>query len=204
MLNNANPEAPRAMTGDLVFQVKLGSCTLADVLNMLSKSTADSFPGGTTDNDAKVGQICMDTKVVGNGGTGENPDSDTPSRKAELQSIRQQVVDIRDAIKNAKSENDVHGALNAMGILLDNIKNDADLDTYVSNFQGVLNGVRMHNNTCKELDDMLGTFLTVLDDDLIYAEEKHERVEMLKRLFQQLAENAESLTELLDINAIFG
>lgn len=222
-----NFEALRGVNGELVFQVKLGSKNLAEVLSMLGEGTqsigknTDAPADGTNTIGTTAGGAAATTDAKESDsdkagcveeyakcGTGYNPnkeaqDGEAPSRMVQLQALRKMLDDIHNDLRNADSVHRVRNALDGLEGFLDDIEHDADLDTYVPNLRGILNGVNLHDKTRKELDDAIGTVLDAIDG-IITKEEKREKAEMLKRLFLELADKAEELIDIIDVRAIVG
>lgn len=117
-----------------------------------------------------------------------------------------QVSDVKHELRTANTEETVNGALNRLEDLIDTLSYDrqlAALKGWVADLSGTIRGVKLHDITRSKLVEMLEELLKRANE-IIAEEAKKENVNKLKALFLELAEHAEEIANVIDIDKIFG
>lgn len=128
------------------------------------------------------------------------------TRKERYQHFLKDLSASMEEIRNAESMGDVIKGINQLETLFEHAKNDAQLHEvrgYVEDVMGTIRAIKMRDCTRNDLEKLLEA--TVDRCDEILAEETHnEHVGRVRWFFQQCAEHAEDLSDVIDFSEMFG
>lgn len=128
------------------------------------------------------------------------------SRKERYEYLIKQVSEVKQELRTANTEETVNTALDKLASLMDKMTKDsqvADAKGLIADIAVTIRGVKLHDITRSALDEMLQKLLDV-SRNIVAEEEKKENAGKLKALFLELAEHSEEITQVIDINKIFG
>ena len=128
------------------------------------------------------------------------------TRKECYEAFAKELGDCRKELMSAKTEEAVENELNKIKELMEkNSKNQQlnDVEGWTLDIAGSINAVRMHDSTRSSIDVMLEMLLETIEEILQEEKKKEEeKARKLRNLFLRLAENAEQITKLVDIENI--
>lgn len=124
-------------------------------------------------------------------------------RKELYEEFAKEVKDCRKALMSAKTEDAVENELNKIKELMEkNSKNHQlnDVEGWTLDIAGSVNAVKMRDSTRSSINTMLQELLEAIEEILQEENKKEEeKARKLRNLFLRLAENAELIAKLVDI-----
>lgn len=128
------------------------------------------------------------------------------TRKERFERFLKDVTDIKNKLRTANTEESVNNALDELATFMDHSSKDsdlADIKGFILDIAGTITGVRLHDVTRSALDDLLEKMLNRVNE-ILAEEKKKENASKLKTLFTELAEHADEIAGIIDIEKIFG
>ena len=128
------------------------------------------------------------------------------TRKERFEHLVKEVSEVKHELRTANTEESVKAALDKLSTLMDMLYKDiqvVDVKGWVMDISGTIDGAKLHDVTRSALDEMLKKLLERARE-IIAEESKKENAKKLKALFMELARHSDELTEIIDINKIFG
>ena len=128
------------------------------------------------------------------------------SRKERFFYLGKQTGEIKDELTSADTVESVSRVLNKLTYLMNNVLNDSELSDVKGISKDVYDTIesfKLHDFTRSELEEMLQKLLDKIEE-VIEQEKQKEKARKLQELLLELAENAEEIAKIIDIQKIFG
>lgn len=128
------------------------------------------------------------------------------TQKERYERFRSDVCSVKAELLEANSTEFVDAAITRLATLMESSVNDAqlkDIYNWTADVNGTIHVVRMHDYTRNELASLLDSMLDSVNS-LITAEKAKENANKLRAFFQNCAEHADEIAQIVDINKIFG
>ena len=127
-----------------------------------------------------------------------------PTRKQHYEYVAREIERSQDAIRTANTEQGVNEALEYLSRFIISMSKDSemmDLNEYIKGIQGTIYSVELRDATRLDLEATIDGLLERVRQ-IIDEESKKERARRLKNLFQELADNAEEIADIIDLSVI--
>ena len=129
-----------------------------------------------------------------------------PTRKELYEQLHADVQSTIEAIKGAKTEEEINAALHKAEETFNHYRNNSDYKE-VYNFFGDITGtitqVMLHYAVRQDLIKVLEALLAVINQ-ILEEEKQAERIKRVRAFFLECAEHADEIAKDIDMNKIFG
>lgn len=147
----------------------------------------------------------MASEINSNGCNTELPSANqicTLSRKERYELFREKVTELRERLHTPNTEASVKEAIRDLENFMrcsSRNRDLSDISSFIFDVIGTIEGVKLHDVTRSSLDDLLSKVLEAVNA-IIEKESRNEKARKLRELLTDIAQHAEELADILDID----